>query len=134
MRLQRPVRVATLLELSLVKLNEHKYKQTADRFTYSVVEVSRRDSFLYTADIVCIRIALNDDFNTFTKPSQLIPNVSCPTETLELQELLVAELLRIIRVGPLLPNIEQREVISTRTNEILTSLVCMHFLVFRAIE
>lgn len=132
MRLQCPVRVATLLERSL-KTMSVLYRDDVDN-THSVVEVARRDCLLHWGDIIGIWIRLNHHLHTVTQPSQLISNVARPAQTLELQKLLIAELLRIVRFGPLFPNIQQSKVIASSTNEILPRLICVQFLVFRSVK
>ena len=102
--------------------------------TDRIVEIPGSNRLLYGGDVRRIRIAFDHDFNSFAQASQLVTNVSCSTQTLELQELLIAELLGIIRLGPSLPNVEKSEVISTTHDEILPGLVGVKLFVLRTIE
>ena len=102
--------------------------------TCRVIEISRCDCLLYRCDVVGVRVALNDDFHTLAQPGKLITNIARPTQTLILQELLVAELLGVVGVRPLLPNIEQCEVITTRADEVLSGLISVQFLVLGPVE
>ena len=60
------------------------------------------------------------------KPCKLA-NVTCATQALEFQELLIAKLLGIIRLCPLFPNIQECKVIPSWTHKILPSLISMQF-------
>lgn len=110
------------------------YISRAHVTTYRVVKVSSSDRLLYRRDVVRVRITLNDNLYTFAQPSELVANIACPRQGLELQELLIAELLRVVGLGPLLPYVEQREVVAARPHEVLPRLVCVQLLVFRPVE
>lgn len=101
---------------------------------YGVIEISGSQSLLYRRNVIRVRIALYDDLHSFTKTCQLISNITRSAERFELQELFVAELLRVVRVCPLVPYIQERKVVTARSNKILTGLVRMQFLVFGSVE
>jgi hypothetical protein len=102
--------------------------------TYRIVEIPRKNSLLNWSRIIRIRIPFDYNLHSLAQPSQLISDISCTAQRLELQELLVTELLRIVRIGPLLPYVEQCEVVSSGTNEILPGLISMQLLVLRSVE
>ena len=106
-RLHCPIGVTTFrkLSLSIVEI-QRKARDLSMVQAYRVVKVAGSEGFLYRSDIVLIGVALNDDFNTLAKACQLVSNVTRTADTLELKKLLVAELLRIVGLGPLLPYIE----------------------------
>ena len=93
--------------------------------TYSIIEIPRSQSFLDRYDIIRVWIALDHNLHSLAESSQLIPDISRPTQRFELQELLIAELLRIICIRPLLPYIQQREVVTARPHKVLTRLIRM---------
>lgn len=102
--------------------------------TNRIVEIPRGDRLLYGGDICRVRIAFDDNLNSFTQPCQLVSNISCPAQTLKLQELLVTELLRVICLDPSFPNVEKSEMISTTPDKILSGLVGVKLFVLRTIE
>lgn len=102
--------------------------------TYRIVKIPGSNRLLYGCDIRRVRIAFNHNLDSFTEPGQLISNVSRSAQTLELQELFVAELLRVICLGPSFPNVEKSKVVPPAPDKILTGLVGVKFFVLRAIE
>lgn len=102
--------------------------------TNGVVEVSSGHGLLNWRDIIRVRVGLNNDLHALTQPCKLVSNITRPAETLELQELLIAELLRVVRLGPLLPNIKEREVVATWPDEVLSCLISMQLLVLWSVE
>ena len=93
------------------------------RTTHGVVEVPSSDGLLDWSDIVRVWIALHHDLHTFAQASELIADVARSAQTLELQELLVTELLRVVRLRPLFPHVQQGEVVAACAHEILPRLV-----------
>lgn len=89
---------------------------------------------MYGSDISRVRIAFDHDFDPFTKPGQLVSDVSRPTQTLELQKLFVTELLGVICLDPSLPNVEKGEMVPATPHKVLSGLIGMKFFVLRAIE
>lgn len=89
---------------------------------------------MYGSDIRRVGIALDHNFNSLTQPSQLVSNVSCPTQALELQELFVTELLGVICLDPSFPNVEKSEMVSTTPDKVLSGLVGVKLFVLWAIE
>ena len=74
--------------------------------TYRIVEISRSDRLLHRCDVVGVGIRLYDNFYSLAKTCELIPDVSRSVETLVLEELLIAKLLRVIRLRPLFPDVQ----------------------------
>lgn len=132
---QRSIRVSTLLQLPLSERSSSIAEQVSQvKKTCRIVEVARGNSFLYRRDVIAVRISLNDNLDPLAQPCKLVPNISGTAYTLELQELFVAELLRVVGFGPLFPYVEQREVISSRFHKVLPGLVRVKLLVLRSIE
>ena len=132
---QSSIRVSTLLQLPLSERSSSISEQVKQaEKTCRVVEVARGNSFLYRCDIIAVRIGLNNNLNPLAQPCKLVPDISGTAYTLELKELLVAELLRVVCFGPLFPYVEQREVISARFHKVLPGLVRVKLLVLGSIE
>jgi hypothetical protein len=93
------------------------------RTAYRIVKVPRRDRLLHRDHVAGVRISAHSQPNTLTKVNELVPHIPRTVEAPELHELLVAELLRKVRLGPLVPQIEQRKMISPRMEKILPRLV-----------
>ena len=106
----------------------------ADIESYRVVEITSSNCLLYWCDIVRVGITLNEDLDTLTESRQLIPDITGTTETLELQELFVAELLRVVRFRPLLPYVEESEVVAACADKVLPRLIGVQLLVLRPVE
>ena len=113
---------------------QYNGRQLYKREVYRVVEIARSQGLLYWRYIVRVRVAFDNNLYTLAQASELVTDITCSAQALELQELLVAELLRIICLGPLLPDIQQRKVVAACANEVLASLIGVHLLVFRPVE
>lgn len=104
------------------------------RDTHRVIEITCSDSLLNRSDIIRVRVTLNNHFHPLTQPCELITDIPSTTETLELKELLVTKLLRVICLRPLFPNVEQGEMIPASSHKVLSCLIGMELLVLWPIE
>ena len=100
--------------------------------THGVIEVAGRHGLLHRNDIG--RIGLDDNFHALTQRGKLITNISHSTERLELKEILVTELLRVIALHPLLVHVQKGEVVASRLDEVAMCFIRMHSLVFWSIK
>lgn len=89
---------------------------------------------MYGSDVCRVWIAFDHNLDPLAQPSQLITNVSCSAQSLELQELLIAELLGIIGLGPSFPYVEESEVITATPDKVLSGLVGVKLFILRSVE
>ena len=102
--------------------------------TYSIIEIPRRNRLLHGRNIIRIWIPLDDDLHPLTQARELISDIPRSAEGFELQELFVAELLAVVGLGPLFPDVEQGEVVPAWADEVLSGLVGVELFVFGSVE
>ena len=109
--LDAPVRLATLLQSSRVH------------------EIAGCDGLLDRGQISTAQARFRHKFHSFAQVNELITHVANTAERLRLSKVVQAKYLAVSALHPLIPDVQQREMIATRTYEQLTSTICMHLFV-----
>jgi hypothetical protein len=99
--------------------------------TYGIVKVTRCQRLLHRHNLIWR--ALDDDLDSLAQRRQLIPDISHASQRLELHKVLVAPLLRVVALGPLLEDIQEREMIATWFDKVLMRLVGVDPFVLRSV-
>lgn len=96
---ERPIRIAASLQLCLEEVqkdsqDEHRPEHDPKKKkVHRVIKVSRSNRLLDGCDIVRVGITPHDHFDALAQACELVSDIPRTTETLELQELFIAELL-----------------------------------------
>lgn len=97
-------------------------------------EEPRRNRLLDRHD-VAFTAAANLHLHPLTQPAQLVPHVPRPPQTPELEEVLPRPYIAEVRVHPLVPDIQQREMVPAGfIREPLSRLVGVKLLILRPVE
>lgn len=137
-----------MIDYSLRHFLEHQwarvYHHTMSVFECSIEPISAvscciiEKPFYNTLTYVCVVLILIDRklrifivyLNSFTNFNQLFLNVSCSSHWSDLYEIFIAKLGGIIRLHPLIVNIQQGQVVTTWSEKVPFGVICMQSFFF----